>query len=377
MVGAPTTFVSIGSREASEVLEKAEKHAAALERLGSRWARPVRSSSTSLRLASGAEISSVPSTSGGRGRSGNIFLDELAYYEHPEAVWDGAAGAVTHGFKLRGASTPNGVGNLFYKLWTEPKAHAGYRLHRVTIDQAREAGLSVDLQMAWKQARGDSRVFDQLFRCVFLDADAQYIPTELVDRAFVDAGKLLSPGDRFAGIDVGRKRNLTVLIILTKGPDGVCRFHHMETRGRTSDADFDALAAIAFGMGVRRLCIDATGMGAFPADRIKKKYGEAKVEALDFTLNVKEDLATGLFSAFSEQKLLLPKKEAELRDDVCAIRRIITAAGNVRYDAPNTDEGHADRAWALALAYHAALSPEPATLGGFAKFMTDVKRTRF
>jgi hypothetical protein len=37
----------------------------------------------------------------------------------------------------------------------------------------------------------------------------------------------------------------------------------------------------------------------------------------------------------------------------------VTSAGNVRYDAARTDEGHADSAWALGLALHAANAPIP------------------
>ena len=43
-----------------------------------------------------------------------------------------------------------------------------------------------------------------------------------------------------------------------------------------------------------------------------------------------------------------------------SIRRIVTKQASVRYDAPNTDKGHADRAWALALAVYAAANrPTP------------------
>jgi hypothetical protein len=69
-----------------------------------------------------------------------------------------------------------------------------------------------------------------------------------------------------------------------------------------------------------------------------------------------------------------PRAAERLREDICAIRREITTAGNVRYDAPHTDEGHADAAWALALALHACgkapgkkheIAPQPANRGGY------------
>jgi phage FluMu gp28-like protein len=46
-------------------------------------------------------------------------------------------------------------------------------------------------------------------------------------------------------------------------------------------------------------------------------------------------------------------KDHELVQDLCSIKRTITSMGNVRYDAEHNARGHADRAWALALAIHA------------------------
>ena len=55
-----------------------------------------------------------------------------------------------------------------------------------------------------------------------------------------------------------------------------------------------------------------------------------------------------------------------VREDLHSVRKSVTAAGNVRLDVERTDtDGHADRFWALALAYHAAdadKAPLPAPL---------------
>jgi hypothetical protein len=39
------------------------------------------------------------------------------------------------------------------------------------------------------------------------------------------------------------------------------------------------------------------------------------------------------------------------------VQKEVTAAGNVRFVAEATDDGHADRFWAFALAIHAASNP--------------------
>ena len=355
MLGETTTVVSVGEREALEVVTKARLHCEALTKFGSRWARPGKGQGD-FSLDSGGRILALPATSGGRSFSGSVILDEFAYHVDPARVWDGAGGTVMHGYKLRVVSTPNGVGNLFHDLWTSDKAHAGYSLHSTTLDQARADGLRVDESECWKMARGDARVFDQLFRCSFLDNEQQYIPSALIDAAMGDV--YCAEGDTFAGLDIGRTADLTVLVIVRLDEQRVAHVIHTETRKRTAVEDLEQLAALAFSpmFRARRLCVDSTGMGAFPAESLQKKFGRTKVEPVAFTLQSKEDLATTLYQRFIEQTIRIPR-DADLRDDICALRRIVTSAGNIRYDAPHTDKGHADRAWALALALHGCSGP--------------------
>lgn len=363
LVGEGTSVISQGEREAIEVLEKAAKHCDILSRLGSTWATVKSKTTTTLRMASGAVITSLPSTSGGRGQSGNVLLDESAYHQHPEKTYDGASGSVTHGYRLRLMSTPNGAGNLFHRLATDRDAQRGWRLHRVTVEDAIADGLAVDVQDLWTQAHQDPRVFDQLFRCSFLDNADQYLPFQLVRDASVK-DTYCYEGECFAGLDIGRTADRTVLYVLRQDAEGVCWEQRMVEKKRTSQDDIDAMVAQAFkDYPIRRLCVDATGMGAFPAEALQKRYGRFRVEPVNFTLDVKEDLATTIYQRLSERAadglpmVRIAQANQQLRDDLCAIRRIITSAGNVRYDAPHTEQGHADAAWAFALALHATVQP--------------------
>jgi phage FluMu gp28-like protein len=374
LLGETTTVVSVGEREAIEVLDKARNHAVALARLGSKWAKPIAQSAIQIKLASGGRVLALPSTSGGRSFSGNVLLDEFAYHQHPEKVWDGAGGTVLHGYKLRVMSTPNGVGNLWHQIFTRSERNEGFRKHEVTIDQAIADGLAVDVGACWKQARNDPRVYDQLFRGCFLDGELQYVPSALIDACSSDELST-ADGPFFAGLDIGKSVDRTVLIVVRKS-GGVVIVQHIEAAKRTSQALLEEMVGRAFKrFELRRLVLDSTGMGAFPAEVMRKKFGLSKVEPVNFTLQVKEDLATALYSAFAEHKIRIPRTDikgtadgrplhcdnskqlsSQLREDVAALRRIITTAGNVRYDAPHTEEGHADSAWALAMALHAALT---------------------
>ncbi len=370
LFGESTTIVSIGEREAIEVLEKARNHAEVLSGLGSSWARLKTSTKTFLGFRSGGRILALPATSGGRGFSGNALLDEFAYHGvHAQEVWDGAAGTITHGGRLRVMSTPNGVGNLWHELFTDPKAHTGYRIHQVTIQQAIAQGMKVDMAECWANARHDARVFDQLFNCTFLGGEFQYLPTEAINACSTD-DLYTFDGHYFAGLDIGRKADKTVLIVVRKDPDGQMRtLCHIVSCSRTDSELLEKIILEAFRKyNIKRMCIDSSGMGSFPVDRVMRRYGRTRIEGVNFTLQSKEELATTLYSAFTEHTVRIPLTDSaipnmqaglavQLRQDLCSIRREITAAGNVRYDAPHTANGHADSAWALALALHASGGP--------------------
>lgn len=363
--GETTTFISVGEREAKEVLEKAKAHAGMLRDFGSRWAKVKgKDSAEEVRFASGGRLIALPQTSAGRSFSGNVFLDEYAYLERPDKVWDGASSVTMHGYRLRVASTPNGVGNAFHGLATDPKQHAGYALHTIPIERAIADGMRVDMDRCWKMAKGDPRLFDQLFHCKFLDGALQYIPSAAIAACSTD-DLYTYDGEYYGGLDIGRTADLTALVIGRLCPDGIIRTQAIHTCKRTSQEALDALVAYGFAKySLKRLCVDSSGLGAFPAEAMQKKFGRMRVEPVVFTQNVKEDLATTLFQFVTARELLLPLTDEALpdgepgaaealRQDIASIKREITSAGNVRYDAPHTDEGHADRAWALALMLHA------------------------
>lgn len=352
--GELTTTISIGEREAKECLSYARKHRDVLVALGSQMAAPFGSdSSLEFGFASGGRAIALPST-GGRSFSGNVFLDEHAYQEHAAEVWDAALAVTLHGYRARVASTPNGVGNEFYQLWTDPKTNKGWVRHEIPLQRAIADGMTVDIADCWTMAKGDQRLFDQIFGCKFLDGELQYLPSPAVLSC-----REPSPGDTagpaYAGLDIGKSIDATALYVVRKGKDKRWHVVHSAECKRTSQADIDKIVAAAFSKyDVRCLAVDSTGLGTFPAETLQKRHGVARVLPVAFSMNSKEELATTLYTTIVGDTLRLPESDERLVEDLCSIQRIITQAGNVRYDAPHTASGHADRAWALALALHAA-----------------------
>lgn len=367
LLNEDTTIISKGQREANLVLKNVAKHIEVLTALGSQWAQPRAASAERIILSTGAEITSLPPTSGGRGFSANVILDEFAYYEHPDDTWDSVSAVTTHGWKLRIMSTPNGVGNPFYLAWKEHRER-GYRLHTVTVHDAIRDGMRLNTESLLKiQCKNDIRIFGQVYECKFLDSEFQYIPYTLIEEAKTD--DLLPDYDNayFAGLDIGRTSDLTVLTVIQKHrTDKKWATRWIEKTRRTSQDDIERMIKQCFEkFKPKRLTLDATGIGAFPAEQMQKKFGISKIDPYVFTLNTKAELATGAYVAFSEHRIWIPRTKLKgcdplectlLAEDIASIQRVISDAGNIKYEAPHNANGHADRAWSLFLAINAAMN---------------------
>lgn len=405
--GELSTIISVGQDEADEVLEKCIRHTKILQGLGSECAKTRKMSTKEITFASGGRVKSLPS-SGGRGYTGNVFLDEFAYQQHATKVWDATAPVALLGHKIRVISTPNGIGNEFHDLWeiaTNPDRREAMALdgkalpwtpHMIPIELAIEQGYDVDITKCWALAKGDPRLFAQMFNCSFLDNVLQYIPNDVIATCLTGDGYPTTPteGEFYAGLDIGREADLSCLVVIYR-TGKVCFVVHVETMKRTDSDGLEAMVDRAFARyKLRRLCVDATGLGTFPADRIKKRHSERvdvphrrpRVEPVVFTPTTKEEMATGLYAAMTGNQLRLPAGDAQLakssgidtntsppsrytineagtakklRTEIASVQRIVSRSGNVQYITPRTSEGHADRAWALMLALHARSTTNP------------------
>jgi phage FluMu gp28-like protein len=156
----------------------------------------------------------------------------------------------------------------------------------------------------------------------------------------------------YAGYDVGRKHDRSVLWVLEQVGDVFWTRVVRVLEGATFTAQEDLLNLLMRSRAVRRLCIDSTGIGAMLAERVAGKWG-SRVEAVHFTSQVKSELALPLLRLFQEKLVRVPAG-ADVREDLHKVRKMVTAASNVRFEAARDADGHADRFWALALAYHGA-----------------------
>ena len=161
-----------------------------------------------------------------------------------------------------------------------------------------------------------------------------------------------SPHLRYAGYDVGRKKDLAVYFELELRGDVLWQVEYEVLKKTSFPVQTDFLKNKLKNPKLARLCIDYTGMGGPICEELQRCYGEYRVEGVTFSNPVKEALAMPLRASF-EDRTIRVADDPEIRDDLHKIRKTTTAAGNIRYEGERDENGHSDRFWALALALHA------------------------
>lgn len=336
-----------------------------------------------LQFASGRRIHSMSSNPDAQaGKRGSRILDEFALHADQRKLWAIAYPGITWGGSMEIVSTHRGSNSFFNGLIREAREKGNPKrisLHRVTLQDALDQGFLFKLQQAlpadaeqqdmdeaayFDFVRGgaaDAESFDQEYMCVPADDDAKFLEYALITGCEYTGGAdwkraLEGPftGRLFCGVDIGRKKDLTVLWVVEQLGD-VLYTRHVETLERMRKSAQEAILWPWFEV-CDRICIDSTGMGIGWADDAQDEFGAHRVEAVNFSAQVKEALAYPLKGAMEDRAVRIPD-DPLIRSDLRKVQKVTTSAGNIRFVAESTPDGHADRFWALALAIHAASNP--------------------
>ena len=336
-----------------------------------------------LQFASGRRIHSMSSNPDAQaGKRGSRVLDEFALHREQRKMWAIAYPGITWGGSMELISTHRGSHSFFNQLVREAR-HGGnpkrISLHRVTLQDALDQGFLFKLQQALppdaeqqemdeaqyfdfiKNGAADEESFDQEYQCIPADDDSKFLEYGLITACEYSGGTdwkrgIDGPfqGRLFAGVDIGRKKDLTVLWVVEQLGD-VFYTRHVETMEKMRKSAQEAILWPWFEI-CDRICIDSTGLGIGWTDDAQDKFGEQRVEGVNFSGQVKEALAYPLKGAMEDRKVRIPE-DAKIRADLRKVQKLTTAAGNIRFVAESTPDGHADRFWALALAVHAGSNP--------------------
>lgn len=351
-----------------------------------------------LQCANSRRIYSMSSNPNAQaGKRGGRVLDEFALHPDPRLLYSIAEPGTTWGGQMEIISTHRGSDNFFNELVEEIK-HRGnpkrFSLHRVTLQDALDQGFLFKLQEVLRkddprQAMDEAEYFSyvrsrcaseeqflQEYMCVPANDEGAFLTYDMIaacEYKSEEAWEMGGPriingrmvacmpdgtplGDLYLGVDVGRKKDLTVMWLLERVAGLLLTRKVKEFQNKSFSEQEAELYELLDCSNVRRAAIDATGLGMQFAERAAQKYGTYRVEEVRFTGPVKEALAYPVRAAYEDKIIRIPYRD-QIRADLRAIKKTTTAAGNIRFDADSSENGHANRFWAQALAISAASVP--------------------
>lgn len=329
-----------------------------------------------MHFANGRRIHSMSSNPDAQaGKRGSRVLDEFALHPDPRKLWAIAYPGITWGGQMEVISTHRGSKNFFNGLVREIKEGGNPKkisLHTVTLENALDAGFLWKLQQNlapederqemteadyfnWvKAGAADEESFLQEYMCIPGDDDAAFLEYDLIASAEYGTGEdwqRAEGGPLYCGVDIGRKNDLTVLWVVERLGD-VLYTRHVEGLRNMRKSEQEKVLYPWFAK-CQRICIDYTGLGIGWGDDAQDKFGRYRVENVTFSAQVKEALAYPVRSRMEDRRLRIPFTK-DIRADLRQVTKQVTPAGNIRFTAERTADGHSDRFWALALAIHAA-----------------------
>lgn len=371
MIAAPS------ERQSHEALEKVKQWLRAFECAFSDELEELdgmENKAGAVRLSNGSRCIAVPGKPDTvRGMSANVWLDEFAFFEDPDATWKAILPSITN--PLRGGekrviltSTPNGKagrGKRFFDICSsgDDGGKMRWSIHRVPLRDAIAAGLPVDYETL-ATAIGDPLAVRQELDAEFVDTQSQLLPTEIILRAESEEATLRPAAEVFSGgrdlrvgVDVGRVSDPTVIWTAERLGDVLYTREVLVLVGMSHADQLSIIRARV--AAASRCCMDYTGMGIGMGDMLVREFGEYKpeahrfgrVELCTFSASFKREIFPKLREAMEGCRLRIPTN-AELRTDLSAMQQVCSG-GQFSYEAPRTRDGHSDRCTAAALCVRA------------------------
>ena len=361
-----------------------------------------------IEYPSGAHILAMPSRPAAlRGHDGDVDADEWALHEDQAGLYRAAVHCTKwHGAQFAGWSTHNGEATLFRKCeqnYDRVLAALGiapsegppevaldalvergralrlrplFRVHRTTIVRAvdqglvdilnRVSGTSYTRETFLAECRDEclnDEHYGQEYMCrpasallaalkyhVIEACQHEACPSpiegfERLDEFMAAFVRCYTGGPLFLGMDIGRTRDLTVLWVWEAVGDvlwtrGILRLRNC------SLVDQEVAAGRLFAYKLARCSILWRGMGVGVYDHLERKFG-TRVAKIDESRPVKVGLVAGIVQAFEDRRVRVPLDDL-IKEVLHSVREVRTPGGQVSYDAPESDAGHADDFWAAA-----------------------------
>ena len=326
-----------------------------------------------------------------RGKTGDVYLDELAHCQNDRAIYAGATALIARsGGQLTMGSTPLGQRGVFHAVHSQAfdkypgfeRFNVPWWLCRIFSKVANDPDLIALCETLPTEARveryGTQEIKDQLlalpiedfqqeFELAFQDERVSFFPYDMIipccqkeaheipvydnlEQLVAVAHKL---GPLHMGHDVGRSNHPSELSIFEKvGDEYIARY--FET---FRDVPFPKQRERCKQIGRlleqnwRVWRFDSTGLGKDLAESIQAEFGPRRVKQVDFTMKSKESLSNNFKILLQERNVTLPRDRGII-SQIHSIKQRITSSGNAIFDAERNRRSrhHADKYWSIALA---------------------------
>ena len=290
-----------------------------------------------------------------QGFSGDLWLDEFAWYQNPKLIFTRALPTITKDSedgrenKVTILSTPFEELSLFYEIWTDTIKYDIFSRHQTTIYDAINDGYPVNIEKIKKLYDSDS--FASAYECVFVDDSTAYFPVDLI-KSCVDYNLSYhtAPNNQtlYCGYDIGRVKDLSVLSGGYRDKDEKYVVAIMDILKNASFIDQkEHLNAHLNSYPNALINMDKTGIGMNLTEDLQTSYGD-RVNGVYFTASSKEMMVKNVRKLLEDKLIKIPN-DPDLIADIHAIKRK-AGTKSFLYDSDRNSYGHADRFWSLALA---------------------------
>jgi phage FluMu gp28-like protein len=319
------------------------------------------------------------------GKRGHIYIDEAALHKDFQQLFDIAKPATRWGFTLTFFSTHRSKQNYFFKLIEKIKKGEipDAEVMSITLVDALNDGYLNTLNyknalVGKKQYENNTEFFDEekkqasseeMFlqenQCIPADADAtQAVKEDDLSKVMFPQMDIFSQPQSgkkyYAGIDIGRNRDLSVVWICedvstSKQPLLITRF--IETMSQTEFSTQEKKIVDILSKWKPRHCmVDGTNVGAMLAENLEKRFGfcqSVKITAVTRPKFIGDLVA---FIRRDPVSLKIPNNN-EVWEDFLSVERYINKYGKEDFFIPShKNKGHGDRFMSLTLCLQSFMS---------------------
>lgn len=320
------------------------------------------------------------------GKRGHVYIDEAALHKDFQQLFDIAKPATRFGFTLTFFSTHRSKQNYFFKLIKRIKDNEmpGAEVMTITLMDALNDGYLHILNGRSKLSGGEvydnnqsffdnekaqassEEMFLQENMCIPADADAtQAVKEDDLSRIMFPQNEIFTrpqPGKKyFAGIDIGRNRDLTVIWIcedVSTGAQPMLVTRYIETMSMVEFSTQERKLAELLNKWKPRHCmIDGTTQGSMIAENLEKRFFFC--EKVIFTAVTRPNWFGDLIGFIRRDPVCLKVPNSnEVWADFLSVERYINKYGKEDFFIPSHrgTDSHGDRFCSMVLCLQAFMS---------------------